>query len=523
MTAPPRNARRLVGLETEYGIQVDEVEKMDVVVESMELIRCYLREDFVARWDYELENPRKDARGFEVEELLNDKDETLHLQQDRERKIPLVELKSDLIITNGARLYNDHTHPEYSTPECFGLRDLVTSDRAGERILLRCARRRTQSREKGVVRLYKNNTDFEGHSYGCHENYLLDRSLPFEKVIDGLLPFLVTRQIFAGSGKVGVEADTGADQAVFQLSQRSDFFECIASVDTMTRRPLVNTRDEPHAEASRFRRLHLINSDSNMSEYATALKVGTAMLVLELLEAGDLPDIVLADPVGAVKSISRDRSREWRVELASRQHATALDIQRAYLERAAQLAAGRDGETDWVLREWDGVLMSLDSAAGTLPLDLVGKCDWVTKKWLLDAFVAAEGLDWRHAQDRAWLQSQDLEYHNIDPDEGLYLMLEQDGERTHRLTTEADITNAVAQPPEGTRAYFRGHCLQKFPESVRSLNWDSIEFVVDGGVETLDLKTCVEWETAATFNDILQRAESVQDLLKNLKEVQHAV
>ena len=304
---------RLFGIETEYGIQVDGVEEVDVVVESMELIRCYLREDFVAMWDYGLENPRKDMRGFEVEELLNDKDETLHLQKDRERKIPLKDLKSDLIITNGARLYNDHTHPEYSTPECLTLRDLLASDRAGERILLQCARRRTEAREQGVVRLYKNNTDFDGHSYGCHENYLISRRIPFQQVIDGLLPYLVTRQIFTGAGKVGVEGDETADLGQFQLAQRSDFFECIASVDTMTRRPIVNTRDEPHAHASQYRRLHIILGDANMSEYATALKVGTALLVIELLEKQLLPATVLADPVGAVKQISRDQSRTWAV------------------------------------------------------------------------------------------------------------------------------------------------------------------------------------------------------------------
>ena len=177
---------RLFGLETEYGIQVDDVAHMDVVVESMELVRCYLREDFVARWDYGRENPRRDARGFEVSELRNDKDETSHLQRDRQRQIPLRELKSDLLLSNGARFYNDHTHPEYATPECRTLADLVEHDRAGERILLDCARRRTATRGSGVVRLYKNNTDFEGHSYGCHENYLIGRELAFQQVIDGL-------------------------------------------------------------------------------------------------------------------------------------------------------------------------------------------------------------------------------------------------------------------------------------------------------------------------------------------------
>ena len=516
--------RRLFGLETEYGIQVDGVKDMDVVVESMELIRCYLREDFVALWDYDLENPRKDMRGFEVDELLNDKDETVHLQRDRKRQIPLKELKSDLIISNGARLYNDHTHPEYSTPECYRLDDLLASDRAGERILLQCADRRTATRDAGTVRLYKNNTDFEGHSYGCHENYLLSRDLPFERVIAGLLPFLVTRQIFAGAGKVGVEADHAQqDSSIFQLAQRSDFVECIASVDTMTKRPLVNTRDEPHAKASEFRRLHIIVGDANMCEHATFLKVGSMLLILDLLERDLLPRFVLADPVGAVKSISQDQGYSWAVELDDGSRTNAIEIQRAYFDRASGLAAGRDGETDRVLAEWSSSLDSLERD----PTELIGRCDWVTKKWMLDSFAAAEGLDWKDPDDRAWLQSQDLEYHNIDPQEGLYLMMEQ-GEPNQRLTREEEVVSAMVRPPKGTRAYFRGLALEKFGSEVRSLNWDSIEFSLNGGVVTLDLKPCVDHATAAYFNGALERAESVEDLIATLKgtptkEMEHGI
>jgi len=504
---------RLFGLETEYGIQVDGVETMDVVTESMELIRCYLHEDFVARWDYGLENPRKDMRGFEVADLLNDKDETLHLQRDRERKIPLKDLKSDLIISNGARLYNDHTHPEYATPECRVLADLVATDRAGERILLQCASRRTKARGDGVVRLYKNNTDFEGHSYGCHENYLIDRQIPFQQIVDGLLPYLVTRQVFAGAGKVGVEADQAADPSVYQLAQRSDFFECIASVDTMTRRPLVNTRDEPHATASRYRRLHIILGDANMSEYVTALKVGTALLVLELMEKQLVPSLELADPVGDLKRVSRDQRRQWSVELVGGRHTDALAIQRAYLTRAKAEAAGRDAETDWVLAEWDLVLEALATDVSKL----VGKCDWVTKKWMLDAFVEAEGLSWQNPEHRVWLQSQDLEYHNIDPAEGLFLLFEA-GSGSERMTTEEEIARATVNAPAGTRAYFRGRSLEKFGASVRSLNWDSIEFELNGKAATLDLKACVDAKTAAYFNDALDRAGTVQELMERLSD-----
>ena len=502
---------RLFGLETEYGIQVDGVDEVDVVVESMELIRCYLHEDFIARWDYERENPRLDMRGFEVDQLRNDKDELVHLQKDRQRRIPLKELKSDLIINNGARLYNDHTHPEYSTPECGSLFDLLEQDRAGERILLQCARQRTATRGAGVVRLYKNNTDFEGHSYGCHENYLISRALPFQGVIDGLLPFLVTRQIFAGAGKVGVEQDTRARPGGYQLSQRADFFQTIAGVDTMHRRPLVNTRDEPHADPDRYRRLHLIVGDANMSEYITALKVGTVLLFLELLEKDLLPDLALADPVAALKQISRDESRQWAVALQDGRHTTALEIQQAYLDRARGVAAGRDQETDWVLAEWGAVLEQL----GRDPAELFGRCDWVTKKWLLDAFAQSEGLDWENPENRVWLQSQDLEYHNLDPAEGLYLLLEAQGQVT-RLVPEEGIARALFQPPGGTRAYFRGKCLEKFGGAVRSLNWDSIEIELDGRVEVIDLKGCVDADTANCYNQILDNAQSIEDLISQL-------
>ena len=503
--------RRLCGIETEYGIQVDEVAKMDVVVESMELIRCYLQQDFVAIWNYARENPRLDMRGFEVDELRNDQDETVHLQRDRQRKIPLKDLKSDLIIHNGARLYNDHTHPEFSTPECYGLHDLVAVDRAGERILLQCARRRTDTRSGGVVRLYKNNTDFEGHSYGCHENFLLSREIPFQQVIDGLLPFVVTRQIFAGAGKVGVEQDHKARAATYQLAQRSDFFEVIASVDTMHRRPLVNTRDEPHANSARYRRLHLIVGDANMCEYATALKMGSTALVIDLLEVGELPACELADPIGALKEISRDESLCWSLGLAGGRSSSALELQVLIMERAEALFKGRDEETDWILEAWSSTLESL----GRDPQELVGRLDWVTKKWLLDAFVESEGLDWEKPEDRIWLQSQDLEYHNVDPAEGLFLMLEDQGQ-VECLIADEQVLKAMVEPPRDTRAYFRGKALQKFSDKVLSLNWDSIEFALDDRSQIVDLKDCVDEVTATYYNDALDAAPNVANLLARL-------
>ena len=309
--------KRVFGLETEYGITLDGTDSVDVVAESIELVRGYTEQGAHMKWDYDLEDPHCDARGFRAAELLQDTDESAYFEIDRKRPLSFEEIKSDLVLSNGARFYNDHAHPEYSTPECTSLRGLVAQDKAGERILLECARRRNLKLPEGQeVQLYKNNTDFSGHSYGCHDNYLMRRDVPWERIVSGALPFLVTRQIFAGAGKMGIEAESAAGQpGVYQISQRADFFAVLVSIDTMNRRPLVNTRDEPHADARSYRRFHVIVGDSNMSEWATALKVGTTALVLDLIERDLAPQIELAQPVAALKLISRDQTYDWIIEL----------------------------------------------------------------------------------------------------------------------------------------------------------------------------------------------------------------
>jgi len=506
---------RLFGIETEYGITIEGVDKIDVVEESMQLIRCYSKADFVPLWDYRLENPRKDARGFEVDELLNDTDEKVHLQQDRKRKIPFKELKSDLIIYNGSRFYNDHTHPEYSTGECLGLFELVAQDKAGERIVSICAERRTEALSDGRVVMYKNNTDFEGHSYGCHENYLMDRSTPFDQIVQSLLPFFATRQIYGGAGKVGEER--GAKAGIYQISQRSEFFEVIASIDTMHKRPLVNTRDEPHADPERYRRLHVIVGDSNMSEFATALKVGATALVVDLIESNDIPDVVLKDPVAAMRNIARDQTYQWLVEVEGSPNrlVPAVDIQRAYLERADARFRGQDDETDWVLRAWAQTLDALeDDYTG-----LIGSLDWVTKKFLIDQFREAENLSWDNPDDVIWMQSQDLEYHNVDRDNGLYYLLEAEGQ-TLRLVEDAEIADAMSTPPVGTRAYFRGRSLEKFGEHVKSINWDRVVFGVNGKHEAVDLKGMVDADVVRSCNEILDRADSLEQFIATLRETE---
>ena len=203
------------------------------------------------------------------------------------------------------------------------------------------------------VRLYKNNTDFLGHSYGCHDNYLMRRDVPWDRIVAATLPFLITRQIFAGAGKMGIEAESAVGQpGVFQISQRADFFSVLVSIDTMNRRPLVNTRDEPHADASKYRRFHVIVGDSNMSEWATAMKLGTTALVLELIESGKAPQLEIAQPIDAAKSISRDQNYDWIIELRDGRKISAIDVQRLYLS-AAQKVEHNDEERGWILREWE--------------------------------------------------------------------------------------------------------------------------------------------------------------------------
>ena len=460
---------QVFGLETEYGITVEGAETVDVVAESIELVRSYTQQGALMKWDYALEDPHLDARGFRAAELLQDTDESAYFEIDRNRPLSFQEIKSDLVLANGARFYNDHAHPEYSTPECTTLRELVAHDKAGERIVAECARRRTAALPEGqVVRLYKNNTDFVGHSYGCHDNYLISREVPWGRVVSGMQPFLVTRQIFAGAGKMGIEAESAAGQAgVFQISQRSDFFSVLVSIDTMNKRPLINTRDEPHANPHKYRRFHVIIGDSNMSEWATALKVGTTALVLDLIERGLAPEIELAQPLAALKAISRDQTFAWIIELSDGRTISAIDLQRLYLRAAQDANRDADEETQWLLAEWEAVLDDLERSV----LLAGDRVDWVAKRNLLGALQDEEKLDWSDP----WLQAIDLEYHHVNGEEALFAALEEQGV-VRRIVAEDEIRAAIVSPPETTRAYFRGRAVARFGSAISALQWDEVIF-----------------------------------------------
>jgi proteasome accessory factor A len=490
----PYNARvrRLLGIETEYGLHVEGRGAADQVAESAEVVKS-LPGPCVAGWDYRFENPRRDARGFTAEHLRYD---PVDAQYDAVRPAGDAE-SADRVLANGARLYNDHGHPEYSTPECLSLMDLVAHDKAGERVVQACAEAYAQ-RTGRAAKLYKNNTDFQGASYGTHENYLALRSVPFEAYAEALAPFLATRIIFAGAGKVGARQG----EPVYQLAQRADVFAELVGIDTLYRRPLINTRDEPHADPAKWRRIHVIAGDANMHQYATALKVGTTSLVLDLVESGWSPVIRLKDPVRAIAAISADDTYRWLAERDAGGTIGAIEVQRQFLSEAGTRFKGRDAQTDWVLAEWAATLYGLE----TDPMTLADRLDWPAKLQVLRLFMDAEGIEW--GSDR--LVSADLEYHNVCPEEGLFGALE-----AHELVSEERIAEAVAKPPHDTRAAIRGLIVARCAADVESISWASAVLRSEKGPTAVDLREYIGEPLDELLGE-LAAARSVVELVRAL-------
>ena len=471
----------LLGLETEYGIIREDLEGSDPVEESMKLLKSCTQKSVFGKWAYAQENSHQDMRGFRVNSLAQDEEEDEFCAQDRQRPYTYLEMKCDRVLANGARFYNDHTHPEYSTPECKSLFSLVAHDVAGERIVAESTNLRNQEIGEKVVQVFKNNTDYSGHSYGTHDNYLVPRDIPFDLLVKGLVPFQVTRQLYAGAGKVGSENPKTKDYKGIQLAQRSDFIETILSIETMTQRPIINTRDEPHASRNQYRRLHLIMGDANMSAYATALKVGSTLLVLNLIASGaSLPDIELKNPVEDVLRVSQDINAILKRN--SGNSITALEIQESYLEAVDNNYSGGNKESDWIIQEWKRTLNELKHN----PEKLSDRIDWAIKEKLFTEFMETENMDW----DDPMLQSLDLEYHNLDPDRGLYRGLEQENE-VYSLLTEEEISSAIEFPPEGTRAKIRGEAVRKESEKIKKIHWTGIEF---NNGDVLDLTGVISQE-----------------------------
>jgi proteasome accessory factor PafA2 len=462
--------RRIMGTEVEYGIAVPGDATANPVLTSTQVVLAYAAAADIprarrARWDYEVESPLRDARGFDLTGPSGPGHD------------PDVEDlgAANVILTNGARLYVDHAHPEYSAPEVTNARDAVIWDKAGERVMEEAARKAATVPGQPPLQLYKNNVDGKGASYGTHENYLMQRSTPFTAVIAGLTPFFVSRQVMTGSGRVGVGQQS--EEAGFQLSQRSDYIEVEVGLETTLKRGIINTRDEPHADADKYRRLHVIIGDANLAEYSTYLKVGTTALVLDLIESGiRFDDLKLDEPVRAVHQISHDPTLKAKVALANGRKYTGLDLQFAYHEIAsANLErAGADEASKEVLRVWGEIL----DALARDPQECADRLDWPAKLRLLEGYRARDQLAWGAPR----LRLVDLQYSDVRLDKGLYNRLVTRGSMK-RLVTEEEVLEAVTTPPSDTRAYFRGRTLEKYASSIAAASWDSVIF--DVGKESL--------------------------------------
>src|SRR3982075_3917193 len=459
--------RRIMGTEVEYGISVPGDASANPVLTSTQVVLAYAAAAEIprarrARWDYEVESPLRDARGFDlgapgVPSSDPDVDDLG---------------AANVILTNGARLYVDHAHPEYSAPEVTNARDAVIWDKAGERVMEEAALKAATVPGQPQLQLYKNNVDGKGASYGTHENYLMARATPFTAVIAGLTPFFVSRQVVTGSGRVGIGPQS--EEAGFQLSQRSDYIEVEVGLETTLKRGIINTRDEPHADADKYRRLHVIIGDANLAETSTYLKLGATALVLDLIEEGmDLADLALARPVHAVHVISRDPSLRATIALADGRELTALALQRIYLDRVAKLVDSRDPDprAAHVVETWANVLDLLERD----PMECAELLDWPAKLRLLEGFRHRENLGWSAPR----LHLVDLQYSDVRLDKGLYNRLVARGSMK-RLVTEQQVIDAVDNPPTDTRAYFRGECLRRFGADIAAASWDSVIFDLGG-------------------------------------------
>jgi len=489
---------KVMGTEIEYGITVRGDPDFDPISSCVLLVNAY-REDHAGQilWDYDQENPLADARGFQVD----GEKYTPNQQENIARNKTLV---------NGARYYVDHAHPEYSSPEVTNVRDLVIHEKAGERILEASRREANALLPAGAQMLiYKNNSDRKGNSYGAHENYLMDRRTSFKQIVEHLMPFFVTRQIFSGAGKVGSENRSAP--CAYQLSQRADFFETEVALDTMVKRPIINTRDEPHADREKYRRLHVIVGDANMSEFAIYLRSGTTALVLSMIEDGAMKrSLSLRDPVRGIKEVSHDTSLRQELQLESGRRLNAVQIQQEYLEMALAYASSRslDPVTKDVLAKWQEVLEALERD----PMELADRVDWVIKQALIEGFIERKSLDWEAPQ----VPMLDLQYHDVRPDKGLFHMLERQG-RTARIVTDEEIHAAITHPPEDTRAYFRGECLRRYGSAVFGVNWDSISF----GLNEEPIKRVLMAEplkgSKVHVEELLRDSPTAADLVKNLR------
>ena len=459
-----RSVARVMGLESEYGISVPGDAAANPMIASGLVVRSYAQNvapalgGRVVQWDYAGESPLVDARGWSLQRTHAD---ASMLTDEVETDVRI----ANVVTPNGARFYVDP-------------REVLTWDRAGDELAARAAAALTSghldaaSRTGEAVVLYKNNVDGKGASYGTHENYLVSRSVPFERLVEGLLPFFAVRQVITGGGRVGLGQKS--ERPGYQIGVRSDYMEALVGLETTFMRPMVNTRDEPHADARRFRRLHVIIGDANLAEVAGLLKVGTTSLVLGLVEAGRVPaGLSLSDPLAELRAVSRDLSLRHRLTLADGRRLTAVQLLREYLDAAASWATGTDPHgqhTDEVLTLWDEVLADLEDG----PEAVADRLDWAAKLMLLERYRSRDNLGWDHPK----LRAIDIQWSDLRPGKGLARALEAAG-RLRRLTTDAEVEAASISPPASTRAWLRGMTASRVTETLAA-SWETALFDLPG-------------------------------------------
>ena len=454
---------KILGIETEYGVAGGP--DFDPTTASSIIVNAYAQQGRTRiSWDFNDESPGTDARGILGVGSLAPMIET-HL--------------ANTVLTNGARLYVDHVHPEYSSPECRTPAEATLYDQAGEEVMRRALRVANETLPVELaISLYKNNSDGKGNSYGTHENYLVARDVDFADVVRAMVPHFVSRQVVVGAGKVGSETDVGmAADPAFQISSRAEFFEEVVGLETTLKRPIINTRDEPHSDAERFRRLHVICGDANMSPVATFVKLGSTALLLAALEddgVGAFPPAP-ARPVRAIRDFSFDPSLHVAVTDDEGHTRTAWDYQDAlwqlaqrYVERHGATAVASDDEVDMIMRQWREMLDGVRDH----PEDVADRVDWVAKRRVVEGFQSRYDL----RPGDAKLRAIDLQYHDVRRDKSLASRV-----GLREMGSEEDIRLAVQHAPRSTRAYFRGECVTRFPDDIVSANWDSIVFDVGHG------------------------------------------
>ena len=487
---------KVLGIETEYGIAGGP--EQDPILASSIIVNAYAQEGRTRiNWDFDSESPSSDSRG-----VLN-----------FTSFAPIVETQlANTVLTNGARLYVDHAHPEYSSPECRTPLEATLYDAAGEEVMLRAMNVSNQSLDPSMrITLYKNNCDGKGNSYGTHENYLLSRDLEFKEVVAGVVPHFVSRQIIFGAGKVGAETEDGLEvNPPFQISQRAEFFEEVVGLETTLKRPIVNTRDEPHSDAERFRRLHVIIGDANMSQVATFVKLGSTSLLLSLLEAEGakvFPSMPV-HPVQSVRSFAIDTTLTHAVLCEDGKKRTAWDFQDelwnladSFTKRTGVPDVAGEDEVALIMKHWREMLDGVRDN----PASVADRIDWVAKLRVI------EGLKDRYdlPDNDAKLRAVDLQYHDLRKEKSLAKRV-----GLLELFSNEQVSEAVQNPPRTTRAYFRGQCVARFPEQIVAANWDSVVFDIgEGPLQRVPMLDPLRG-TAELTQDLLEKNPSASALLK---------